>query len=248
MASQKSPRKTTQNVTAQKTVAVCKLDRLNETVVDDAIAAARASLGITEAQVRGFFNGGSGGGNGGFAAAVLGDVSQCSAVKTNRIIDIARVAVLVITAVVVALMVIRGRMSGWLWTSLKGLELTSYVLAALALRHVLALFGKLVWFGLNKESKANLVLYVAGVVLATALGYLKTAGSVSGLAIAVLVLVGAVSVARAVLVVRSMRKKNAPTDVIASVASAANRVATTSKIAALTSLVNKATAGSAKLN
>lgn len=149
----------------------CTIDAVGEFQVDRMIESARGTLrqnmGLTDAQmdatlvdasrkIASLGTGGSGG--------MYGDLTKCSAVKTNRAIDATMAGVQAATIVTLVL-IIRSRLqSRSLFRTLNVLTALGLALLGVQLRHAIALATKVSWWGLGHGTRGMLVLTALSVL------------------------------------------------------------------------------------
>ena len=94
----------------------------------------------------------------GMARRVTGDLTQCSATKTNKLLVGLHMGVLTVLMIVLVVMAVTGGKVNWHYTALQVLALAGLVIAAARVRHSINLAAKVTWHGTNTDVRRMVVL------------------------------------------------------------------------------------------
>jgi len=162
----------------------CTLDAYREEDVDQFLTSLRQALkqnlGVTDADIDTVLaqaGGNVGSGLSYTGARMFGDVSQCAAVKANRVAGIVEVGVLALVAAVTVYLMLKGGKSTGLYRALQMLSLAGTAITVFQLRHTANLTGKILWYGSGANTRRMLMLTVAGMMLSVALHSAKDAAT-----------------------------------------------------------------------
>lgn len=141
-------------------------------------------------------------------ARAFGDVSQCAAVRTNRVVTIVQLVVMGLTVPVMMAAMVPPRGVPMSWPAMWALSTVGLGLTAFQLRHTLSLAAKVVWNSSGPATRAMLVLSAVTAALGSVLGYLRDAAPWPAVVIALAALAGA-TVAKMVFVGRQVANPEA---------------------------------------
>lgn len=138
---------------------------------------------------------------------VFGDLSQCAAVKTNRLASIVQLGIM--GAIVVATgFAMRTRGGGA--AAVRAVEVLGAVgvaVTAFQMRHTISLVSKLTWHGSGPNTRRTLVLTAAGAAASVALAYFK--GARAAVVVPLLAAVAAVTLAKMYYLARAVANPEA---------------------------------------
>lgn len=216
--------------------AVCKLDAYGEydgaSFVSGARAVLRQAFGVSDAEIDAVLS--DAGGRAGsvlqsLGARTFGDVSQCTAVRANRVVDIVQLVLLGLTVPVVLASMFKRGQSPAMWTTMWGLGVAGAALTAYQMRHTLSLSAKVVWNGSGPAARAMLLLTALTLAVGQTLGYVRD-WAPWPVVVGLLGVTAAATVGKAVFLGRSVANPEA--SYVLAIVSALDRVLTNRRLAA----------------
>ena len=158
----------------------------------------------------------------------FGDLSQCAAVKTNKVVGMLQIGVTGLVLATTAFLMWRGGRAPRVHRALEVLGALGVGLTAFQMRHALNLVSKVTWHGSGPNTRRMLVLTAVGAVVSVALAYFKdTAASV--VVVSLLAAMAAVTAVKMYFMARAV--SNPEATYLVAIASAVDRMLPHKKIA-----------------